>query len=502
MAKTEFLAIMSHEIRTPMSGIIGMVQLLKHEKEEAVANDCIAAIHESSNSLLTLMNSVLDYSKYEKGKFTFDRTPFDLQGVLQSLIFLLSASADKKGILLTSEIPEEVPHLLLGDPEKLRQVLLNLISNAIKFTDHGEVVLRIALINGDEDKTTIRFIVDDTGIGISAKAQKNVFDAFSQADASLSRRFGGAGLGLAICKTIVEQQAGSIGFTSEEGKGSSFYFELPFDIFRGDFSSLASTQTLQSINALTVMVVDDIDINRRLAKGQLETANHTVLLASNGKEALAMLGTKAVDVILMDLQMPIMDGLEATRCVRKLANKVLASVPIIGITAHNTEEKYNECLAAGMNAVVTKPIDYFQLNRVMGDMFEGLAGYQHELGSDMPCDYLGAKLLDQHRSHLGLDKSNMLYRKAGKELTRLIAMIVEWQRAGEVLEIEHKAHALSGLCLNYGFSKLNLVATELEDAASGRNMDALQLLVDQLDQTGKETLVALRKVLVATDEIS
>jgi signal transduction histidine kinase/DNA-binding response OmpR family regulator len=371
-AKSEFLAVMSHEIRTPMNGILGMMQLAIGEARDPVQREYLETAQYSAEALLTILNDILDFSKLEAGNLEFEAIEFDLAKTISSVVNLLSSRAQHAGLQLKYEIEPGLPANLLGDVGRLRQVLLNLVSNALKFTERGSVTIRVGPCAepcaDPRGKQGVRFGVIDTGIGIDPAAKDKLFHSFFQADSSISRRFGGTGLGLSICKKIVEMQDGRIGVDSTPGMGSHFWFELGFDAVEpAPPIAPVVPETAVQRPALRILLAEDNEVNQRVAGALLKRAGHEVTIAGDGNQAVELASRQAFDVVLMDMHMPEMDGIGATRAIRLLPGPA-SKVPIVALTAAGSSSDVQACLEAGMNYFLVKPFRIERLEAVLGEM--------------------------------------------------------------------------------------------------------------------------------------
>ncbi len=387
-AKSDFLAVMSHEIRTPMNGILGMMRLVIDDPDGPRTPERLQIMLRSAEALRAILDDILDFSKLDFGQAAFERVAFNLDAILVDVVSLVQPQADAKHLALVVSKADDVPAVVSGDPARLRQILLNLVGNAVKFTRNGRVEVKVTCLDPAADR--IEFEISDTGIGMSEAEIARLFNAFTQADPSIHRRFGGTGLGLAISRKLVEGMGGEIGVESRPGHGSRFHVRLTLPKAAAQLDEagdVVPTPSRAQTRTLALLVVEDNPVNQMVAQGLLEAAGHSVTIAASGPEALEMVAARPFDAVLMDLQMPGMDGLETTRHIRALDGAV-SEVPIIALSANVLDDDIARARAAGMNGHIAKPVDPKRLTAVLSALTGGRAAGSAEAGSAVPSRHL------------------------------------------------------------------------------------------------------------------
>ncbi len=503
-ARSEFLAIMSHEIRTPMNAVLGLADSLLETRLDEEQRKSVEAIQESSDGLLGILNDILDLSKLDAGKMEFEAIPFALASIIEDTRSIVARRATSKHLTLSVEIDPQFPPALVGDPTRIRQILLNLISNAIKFTHAGNVAISARSIGRSETGAAMRIAVCDTGIGIPADRVAHLFENFVQADAAIHRRYGGTGLGLAICKRLIDQMGGRIAVDSEPGRGSTFWFEISLPL--ADVAALeqearptAENEDFMALLAalgrpLRILLAEDNPTNQLVVAKLLGTLDIALRTVGNGAEAVAAAVQEPFDAIFMDMRMPEMDGLEATRAIRARGG-ALARVPIIALTANAFADDMRACRDAGMTDFVAKPIRKTLLVKALARVLAALQPGAAHLGelphtapspaTPAPASPADAALIDQsvigellgELGAQGLAQLLGVFREeTGKRIARLRRLSCDENRDA----IEMEAHTLKSAAALVGFARLSSVAAALERDARAIAPADYALTIEQI----------------------
>lgn len=468
LAKSRFLATMSHELRTPLNGILGMAELLRGGRLEVADRQRVEALYKAGEGLLAILNEVLYFARLEEGESRAELVGFSLRQLCQEVLTLLEPMARDNGDALQLHIDEQLAEYQHGAEQYLRQVLSNLLANAIKFTEHGQVRLVVQVLASDQGAQRVRVSVSDNGIGIEPAVQARVFDRFVQASEEVARRYGGTGLGLAICKHLVEKLGGCIGLDSVQGQGSRFWFEL--DMARGQ-PVKANSPAPSPLASLDILLVEDVELNREVAGGLLLRDGHRVSFAEDAGQALLACAQRRFDLILLDVHLPGMSGVELCRQLRATPGPNRHS-RVLALTAGVQPGQVPGYLDAGMQGVLAKPLRLDNLRQALAEAVPTEVACM-----DARMDW---SLLDTHRSLLGEQKLQGLLKVLRQSLEHHATALAEALPAQDHTEVLHLAHRLAGSCDSLGFSGMAALLRRLEDAARQHDEQALNALGEPL----------------------
>ncbi|CUH98256.1 response regulator [Leisingera aquaemixtae] len=507
-AKSEFLAMMSHEIRTPMNGVLGMLRSLSDDGLPPRQMERLRAALTSGQNLLKILNDILDYSKIESGALKPEITTFSLCELVTDIVVLLRPGANAKGVHLWLDAPEDLPGVVQGDAAKLRQILFNLLSNALKFTNDGEVILRVRSNGETGGHHRLAFEVSDTGRGISDAAKRRVFEAFEQEDTDTARKFGGTGLGLAISRHFAEAIGARLSLESTKGVGS--VFTLALELPPGNPADLAPEEppaaAARADRSLSVLVVEDNEINQMVARSYLERMGHSCQCAGSAEEALDLLPGLPFDLVLMDVNLPGISGTEATRRLRASPDPRLAKLPVIGISAHVQEEQIETHLQAGMNGFVAKPVSPERLAKALDSVMRGHEGAVYLSARHADPDQVDRfaslrQQMEENTQDLGAAQALSIARLFERELPQSLARMRSALEARDLAALAKDAHRAKGAAGAFGQLSLEALLSDLETRAGNGDLSGAKDQLDALNRLAPQVLDALEAILRGCEDL-